>query len=514
MSRIFLKTYDSRVREMMKKYTLEITVFVCGAIVMIFELVGSRVLGPYLGTSTFVWTTLIGIVMGSLSLGYYLGGKLADQEVSLKRLSLIILGAGIFILLTFFLMDLLLFYLFRFFTSTKLILFIASIILFTPASFLLGMISPYAAKLKLHSLKSSGTTIGNLYALSTLGSIVGTFLAGFYFIPTFGTGMNLLIIATSLIVLSLFIVFSENLFLKIGLFVIALSAFSVSDITTILYASKKLVDIDTEYTRVFVFEGKDIKTNRPIKSLRNDIRSTSAIFMDGDDLVYEYLKFYDLVDHFKKDFKKVLLLGGGAYTYPKYFLKKHPQVKMDVVEIDPKLVEIAEKHFGLQPIKNLKVIHQDARIFLNKNKNKYDIIFGDAFNSQSSIPFHLTTKEAVQKKFDALSDDGMVVLNVSSSIEGKRGKFLRAEYQTYKNIFPQVYVFLANHKNDAQALQNIILFAFKSKTKPSFESADDMVREKLSHLWTKKITQDVPILTDDYAPVGYYAFQTNLRFNP
>jgi predicted membrane-bound spermidine synthase len=137
------------------KYTLEIAVFICGAVVMIFELVGSRVLGPYFGTSIFVWTSLIGIILGSLSLGYYLGGKLSDKKPSFEILSLIIFLSAVFILVTIFSKKFLLNFLQISIPNIKISSVIASVLLFAPTSILLGMISPYVAKLKLENLNTS-----------------------------------------------------------------------------------------------------------------------------------------------------------------------------------------------------------------------------------------------------------------------------------------------------------------------------------------------------------------------
>ncbi len=491
----------------MQKYVLEISVFVCGAIVMIFELVGSRVLGPYFGTSTFVWTTLIGIVMGSLSIGYYWGGRVADKKASLKGFSLIIFGAGFFIFTTFFLMDILLFNAFRLFKNSTVILFFSSILLFVPASVLLGMISPYAAKLKLSNLKSSGKTIGNLYALSTMGSIAGTFAAGFYLIPKFGTGTLLVMISLLLVLLSMFVFLNKKPLFKILASFVLFCFLPFSDITSQVYAGSNLVDTDTQYSRVWIFEDEDDATKRPVRNLKIDRKNSSSMFLDGDDLVYDYTKYYDLGKHFNPAFEKSLLLGGAAYSYPKHYLKTFPDAKLDVVEIDPRLTSLAKEHFQLKEDENLRIFHQDARIFLNETKEKYDIIFGDAFGSQYSIPFHLTTKEAAQRHYDALNDDGVVVLNVISAIEGDSGKFLRAEYRTYRQMFPQVYVFPVQRKDEGEITQNIIMVALKSEKKPSFKSNDPITQEQLSHVLRNKIKLDMPVLTDDYAPVAYYANQ-------
>ncbi len=489
----------------MNKYILEITVFLGGAIVMIFELIGSRILGPYLGTSTLIWTTLIGVVMGSLSLGYYWGGHLADKKASIDFLSYIVFVASIGILLDFFMMDFFLDFLTKSIENKTLVLFLSSVILFAPASILLGMISPYAAKLKLDNLKKSGTTIGNLYALSTVGSIGGTFLAGFYLIPKFGTGTNLLIISLSLATLSLFMSFKKNIHIKIALIFVIGTMFAFRNNTENVYAKSNLLDINTEYSRVWIFDSKEAGTGREIRNLKIDTQNSSAMFLESNELVYEYSKFYNLASHFNPDFKKTLLLGGAAYSYPKYFLERFPEKKVDVVEIDPRLTEIAKKHFRLRESANLRIFHEDARVFLNRTDEKYDVIFGDAFGSQNSVPFHLTTKEAIQKNFDILNENGVFILNIISSIEGEKGKFLRAEYLTLKSVFPQVYIFPVKEPNNGETLQNIVLVAMKSKRKPIFNNENQELQKYLNNLWKGEVATDVPMLTDDYAPVAYYA---------
>ena len=164
---------------MINKYILEITVFICGAVVMIYELIGSRILGPFFGTSIFIWTSLIGIILGSLSLGYYLGGRLSDKKASFNILALFLLCSAILIGLTFLFKSFLLFFLQNNIDDIRISSVLASVILFSPASILFGMISPYAAKLSLVTINTSGTVIGRLYAISTAGSIIGTFLSGF-----------------------------------------------------------------------------------------------------------------------------------------------------------------------------------------------------------------------------------------------------------------------------------------------------------------------------------------------
>lgn len=498
----------------MKNHKLELIVFICGAVVMILELTGSRILAPYLGTSLFVWTSLIGIILGSLSLGYFWGGKLADKKANFQQFSLIIFLAAVLVALTSFSKEIILQFLEKNVSDIRISSVIATILLFAPASIFLGMVSPYAIKLKLDSLQKSGRTVGNLYAISTIGSIVGTFLAGFFLVAFFGNGRLLVILAITLLLTSILAFTSRP---NIKLILIALFVGYLSTTYIPINSNAYFVDVDTNYNRVQIYEDVHNETGKPIRILDIATTANSAMFLDSDDLVFEYTKFYDLASLFNPAFEKTLILGGGAYSYPKYFLKKYPQATIDVVEIDEKLTELAKEHFNLKEDPRMKIHHEDGRIFLNKTKEKYDVIFGDAYNSYYSIPYQLTTVEAAQKIHDSLNDDGIILLNVISSLEGETSKFLKAEYKTFKEVFPQIYVYPVKYPENPDVVQNIILVALKSEEIPSFIGGDDVPTEFMSgevalfkyldYEYTKEITSDLPILTDDFAPVDQYTLE-------
>jgi len=490
------------------KYLLEIIVFVCGAVVMMFELVGSRVLGPYFGTSIFVWTSLIGIILGSLSIGYYLGGKIADKKSSFKSLSLIIFLAAISIGLMVSIKDFWLIVLQNSFTDIRTSSVLASISLFLPASVFLGMVSPYAVKLKLNNLNTSAQTVGNLYAISTTGSIFGTFLAGFYLIPHFGTNKLLIILSVTLIIISLALSSKKDTWIKLSVFVIIVIGWFVISGLNYMLPKSGFIDVDTAYNRIWIYNRVDYRTNKIVKMMGINNENHSSMFLDSDELVNEYTKYYHLAKHFNPNFKKTLMLGGAGYSYPKDFLHKYPGATIDVVEIDPKVTELAKKYFRLEENPRLTIYHEDGRVFLNQTQGKYDVIFGDAFSSLHSLPYQLTTKEAVQKKYNILNDDGIVILNLISAIEGEKGKFLRAEYTTYKSLFPQVYLFPVTYSGYGNMVQNIILVALKSEKDQTFNDSDPKLNEYLQHLWKKTVDADIPILTDDFAPVDYYINKT------
>lgn len=491
----------------MKKYILETVVFMCGAIVMILEITGSRIMAPYLGTSLFVWTSLIGVILGSLSLGYWLGGKLADSgKASFRNFSVIIFLGAIFVALIAITKEPILQFVEENFKDIRLGSVIAATVIFAPSSVFLGMISPYAAKLKLDGLQHAGRTIGGLYALSTIGSIVGTFLAGFWLLSWFGNTRLLIILSFTLILTSIlaYSAQTKTRLLAILLLIIQFTTFSLKENAL---AKAGIIELETGYNHVRILTGTDRISKNPIRILDLGKADHSAMFLDSEELVFEYTKFYRLAKHFNPEIRDALAIGGGAYSYPKDFLNKFPEADIDVVELDPGLTAIAKKYFRLEEDPRLNIYHEDGRTFLNRNTKKYDVIFGDAFRSFYSIPYQLSTVEAVRKMHGSLADEGIVLVNIISSIDGETGKFLQAEYKTFKEVFPQVYLFPVNYPDSPLLYQNIILVALKSEEIPEFTSEDMELNGYLQNLYKNEIQTNLPVLTDDFAPVDQYIME-------
>ena len=482
------------------------SVFVCGMAVMVFELAGSRIMVPYFGGSIYIWTAIIGVIMGSLSLGYWLGGKMADKNPSPEKYSRVILASAAAVFWTLLVKNGALGFFQKLGLSLEWNALFAALFLFAPASVLLGIVSPYAVRLKLQHPEKAASTVGNLYAASTVGSIFGTFAAGYFLIPFLGTDYILLVLFAILAMTSLF--FSKRFFaatvaalaVLTGCFLLINAAKNMAD------RSAGLVSLETRYNSIKIFPDTQNETKRPILSLSFDFSSRqSSMYMTGDDLVWDYTKYYRLATHFNPDIKKTLMLGGGAYSYPKDFLRQYPSAAMDVVEIDPGVTAAAKKYFRLPDDPRLVTDNEDARVFLNATKNKYDVIYDDAFSSALSVPFQLATSEAVRRQYDALNGNGAVIANVIGSIDGPSGRFFRAEYATFKSVFPQVYVFPVGSPDDANQRQNIILVALKNPQAASMTDPDQELNGYLRHEWKGPIAADVPVLTDDYAPVEYYS---------
>ncbi|MCB2219189.1 MAG: fused MFS/spermidine synthase [Bacteroidetes bacterium] len=493
----------------MKKYFIEITILTAGAFTMIFEIVGSRLLGPYLGTSVYVWTSLIGIIFGSLSLGYWIGGLISVKRTSFLYLSAMLLSASVFILITatgnIYILDRII----KYIPGFKLRTVISALVLFAPASFFFGMILPYGVKLKMQNLTTSGTTVGRLYALSTFGSILGTFFAGFLFLPNFGHTNVQMAISFVLILLAGWIIILTRRWILI----ITPGILMVITLMTWYFSGEKdqdYIDEDTRYNRVLIYNTTDKSTGRPVKMLRINNERSSAMFNDKDnDLVFDVLKFYRLAEHFVPGFQHALMIGGSGYAYPKDFLKHHTNAHIDVVEIDPGLTRLAKKYFNLPDDPRLRIIHEDGRTFINRTENTYDVVFMDAYKSMLTVPFQLTTIEAVQHLYDIIPEGGAVFANIISSLSPDNNQFLLSQTATYQAVFPQVYLFAVQYPNptteEKEHFQNIMLVALKSNDPVLMSSLNPELNNYLQHHISISGTGEAEILTDEYAPVEYFA---------
>jgi len=512
----FFSTYFLIVISIYKRSILEITVFVCGALVMVFEIIGSRLLSPFIGTSTYVWTSLIGVILASLSLGYWFGGRLADRLPSVKVLASLIFAAGGLISVTILIKDVALSLIGSASIPLEIKALIASLLLFAPASVFLGCVTPFAVRLKMTSLAETGTTVGRLYALSTVGSIVGTFGAGFFLIPFVGSVRTLYLIAASLMALA--IALTPLVVSKINISAIILLALGITASearSALLRDASGLYDIDTQYSHIQVFQTTDPETKKPIVALATDpYFIQSAMFLDSDQLVFDYARYYHLIEYFKPDFSETLAVGGAGYSFPKEYLRSYDTARIDVVEIDPGMTQIAREHFRLRDDPRMSIIHQDGRMFINHAPTgKYDAVLMDAFGSLFSVPYHLTTLEAVKDFHRVLKDDGVIIFNLGSAISGEGSRFLQAEIKTYQQVFPHVYLFKVHPEYPDDRMQNLIIIASKSDDPARLipddpggriPKIDQQTADLLAHRYQFAITSTDNILTDDLAPVEYY----------
>lgn len=458
---------------------------------MALELVGVRVLAPYYGTSIYVWTSIIGLVLGALSLGYFFGGKYADKNPNKNSLVKFFIAASIFIFVCAIFKDVALLILQSFVSDIRLGSFLSTLLLLGPASFLLGSISPYIVRLKLKNVNEGGSVSGRLYAISTTGSILGTFVVGFYLFEFIDHTRILILISILLLICVLILKGRKEI--SVVAFVLFVLYITVFIFLHSLISNENFIDKDTKYNRVWIYDQLDKKTNREIKVMKFDPYFTqSAMFLESNDLVFEYTKVFSMDEVFHNDIQSGLILGGAAYSYPKEFLNKFPEASLDVVEIDPGLTELAKKHFNLKNNPNLKIYHEDARVFINKNEKKYDVIYIDVYSSAGSIPFHLTTNEFVSKIENSLNEDGIVFINLVSSLEGPSSNFLNSIAKTYQTEFENLYCIPPNKLNPTK-VQNIV-FVMSNKLQ-----IDEGKIESLGFLDCR--SNDGIVFTDNFAPV-------------
>ncbi|MBI3336658.1 fused MFS/spermidine synthase [Candidatus Peregrinibacteria bacterium] len=469
---------------------LSLLVFTAGTAIMILEIVASRFFAPYIGTSMYIWTALIGIVMAGLSAGYALGGYLGDKWKSLEKLQLLIATTGFWILGLGMLRDPLLLWLSLVLPSVILIAITGSILLLLLPSVLLGIVSPYAVRLAAKDLQHVGRTAGRLAAISTIGSIVGTFLAGFVLIPLLGTTTILLILSVVLVIIpALKPTWKTSFFLLFFLLVFPGTVSSQRRSTAELRTLLRIIDQrDTPYNVISVRELPHTPTLQTYRLLQIDNGHHGAAFVGNeDDHVFAYTRAYALLDRLRPEAKKALLLGGGTYTIAHHFLKGHSKRTIDAIEIDPMVTEMARKYFPV-PTERLTITHEDARTFLNREEapGTYHIVFGDTFQSSSSIPFHLTTREAIEHISRLLDEDGIYVLNIIGETTGPFSTFVSAEFNTLRSVFSHVAVLPIDEE---QSPRNILLFASKQ---PFLTDIPGTVAFSPS--------TDL-ILTDNYSPV-------------
>ena len=497
--------------------SLAVLVFVAGMASMSLEFTASRILIPIFGSSIYTWGSLIGVILAGLSLGYHIGGKLADKNPNFLKLCLVIFSAGLYIIFIPFIAPTLTSSFVQFVSDSQYASLFAVFTLLMLPTFLLGIVSPYAIKLATRRLTELGNVSGNLYSLSTIGSIVGTFLTVFVLIPTFE--INYIIFGLGVTLMFFSSLFGPARFPKIlAVFVVILLFFFPS----INLSSAGTVMIHPTGTLVYeketLYSHLDVIDNGNIRTLYLDGNTHSQMYKDKpEELAITYTKYFHLGFLFNPNAKDVLFVGGGGFSGPKNFLSTYSDVRIDVVEIDPDVISAARDYFNL-PVDNgssLMIYNDDARNFLSKTEKKYDLIILDAF-SKNYIPFHLMTLEYFQLLDKKLTSDGVIISNNIGSMTGDRSDIIRAVYKTISQVFPSVYFFPTEYNSGN--LQNIMLAAMKTPTEYSKDelrqlasnngnnnhdsttALDDL--DYLEHLYEAELkTSDVPLLTDQFAPV-------------
>ncbi len=520
-----------------------IVVFIASFCTLVIELVAGRIMAPYVGVSLYTWTSIIGVVLAGISIGAYLGGRIADRYPRPSTLGwlLFLSGLGAFSIspLTNLVGG-------AYFQTSLMvrILLITTIIFFAP-SCLLGMISPVVVKLTLNNLEKTGNVVGKIYAFSTLGSILGTFATGFYLISWMGT-RHILLTMGVILILSAFIFggfFRRKKTLALSSLLLFLLLIILPITTLYVYArinpdevtvSSPIQSLKLSYGYAFnppideetyFFKESDyytIKLKRNIKSDHGNPLESLVLdhlvhsYTDLKDpfyLEYEYIRIYEEFVRWqsgKKKSFKALFLGGGGYTFPRFIEAKYPKAEIDVVEIDPEITRVVKKYLGVSENTRIRSFNEDGRWFVMncKEDGSYDFIFGDAFNDLS-IPYHLTTKEFALELKRLLKPEGLLLANVIDSF--KEGAFMPSYIRTLEEVFGKGKVHLVTLTSDYDhiGISTCVIVASPKKL-----DMEDFVRtiqkgkgKTTSHVMPQEELQKYlkerysVILTDDYVPV-------------
>jgi spermidine synthase len=487
-----------------------IVVFVSGAVLMALEIVGSRVLAPYFGSSIFVWGSLISVVMAALSIGYYWGGWMSAREPSYGKLLTLLAIPGILIFFLPFVYPSVNEWIASHDFGTRLNPLIACGALFLLPGVFLGTISPYVIRLAATRLQTVGSTAGTLYAISTCGSIFGTLLTAFYLIPVLGVSNIIHALGITLVCLSLVVVPLLRLQrISLGRAVAAVSVLlgSVNMWAPIAWA-KTILQKDTFYHRIRIEEDDEARYLYFDRTLQS-----AMTLKDPAALRLLYSRYTSIGFTFRPDAKKMLIIGLGGGSIPKKLNKELPNMEIDAVEIDPEVVKMAKDHFNVKEGKNLRIHAQDGRLFLSRTQTQYDIILLDAYFTDS-MPFHLATKEFFELAQRKLTPNGIIVANLISAVTGPSGKIARSFVRTQRQVFPQTYIFAARRPDHVSldTIQNVIVIATRDKQRVDIKEIvkrakdldkglfPDPTQDIAISYFDKLLPEDVPILTDDYAP--------------
>jgi spermidine synthase len=412
-------------------FALGALVFGAGIGALATEITASRLLAPYFGSSTIVWANLIGIVLGALAVGYWLGGRVADRRPDPRLLGYIVLAAALcvavipfaakpFLELTVEGLD----------TATAGAVvgsFLAVLLLCAPAVVLLGMVSPFAIRLAVSSIATAGAVAGRLYALSTAGSLLGVFLPALVLIPAVGTQRTFLVIAAALAASSCFLLGARYLVVT-GL----LAALLIVPPGAIKAEEGLIYEENSFHQYIGVVERDD---GRRVLHLNEGVAVHSVWRPDSVLTGGVWDAFLALPPLLDRPLERVAILGNAGGTTARAFGVYYPDAEIDGVELDPAVSRVGRRYFGMDDNPRLTVHDVDARPFLRSTDENYDLIIVDAYR-QPYVPFYLATREFFRLVREHLASGGIVALNIAAMPEDKR--LVRAVGGTLAAELPQV----------------------------------------------------------------------------
>lgn len=410
---------------------------------MAIEIAASRFLAPYFGTSMIVWANIIGLILLSLSLGYWVGGKWADRWPHGKLLMMLTLLSGVFVSL----LPLWGNFIFQFLTNGILntpvwvifCSFFAVLIVFAPPVFLLAMVSPFTIRLVSDQSKDIGRVAGNLYACSTLGSLLGTFGTAMLTIPLLGARESIYIWSAALILISSWgLRHTKERWLALLILVPMLSYYFVNDSVSTSTNETILWSKDTFYQHVKVVE--------------NAVGDRSLVYNEGGGVQSirrakpglhhgDYYNDYLVLPYLAQSPAQLLVLGSAGGTIPRlmstYVKPQFPDMKVTGVELDPEVIQLSYQYMGLKP-EDADIVNQDARLYISNTDNTFDVIVVDCYSQQIYIPAHLSTVQFFDTLRSHTKPGGLIALNVN--VTAPDSPLLLSMSKTIKQVFPNTYI--------------------------------------------------------------------------
>ena len=490
------------------------TIFLSSALVMVMEIAAARLIAPYLGVSLYTWTSIIGVVLAGLALGNWLGGIWADRGASHMAVGLVLFLSGIATLAVLFLLTLVAPVILA--NSTNLLsssLLMVGSLFFIPA-FLMGIVMPLLMTMALSMDKQTGHVVGKLEALAAMGSILGTFVAGFWLIQFFGTRIVLVTNAIILFLLAVPYFWSGRLKLKISLVILTLL---VIGLTYWRGGFINPCNKESQYYCIRVVDLPDQVAYGTAKGMILDYLLHSINFRESPAvLISPYVHLMDelIKQHFtdQREGMRYFFAGGGAYTHPRAIRALWPNAQVDVAELDPVVTDIAESDLWFNR-DGINIYHQDARLTLtHKPLNYYDVIIGDVFHD-ITVPYHLITREYLALVKSRLTDNGIYMMNLVDGHPDPR--LLKSVYRTLQSEFRQVFIYLDKIPKESARQTYVIIagdhYQPQALIKPEFSITRQWHNITSLVLENGTPVSELPLLTDDYAPVDRLLHKTLLK---
>ena len=448
------------IEDMKSSWRLGAAACVSGFTLMAYELVAARLLAPSVGNSTYVWTGVIGVIIIALSAGCWLGGRVADYRHAPQDVGLLLIVAAALVMITILSANNTLRWLTTVLDEPRIQAVIAALALFAPASFVLGAVSPYLAKLNVSSLDTAGRSVANLSALDAVGGIAGTFVTGFVLLGMIGLNETLALITGILLATSWLFMPQWQWQLRtlmIGAVIVA----ALSGLYTPKHGDVSIETPSAHYSIVnYTSNGRQIRG-----LVTGPTGVQSGVYLDGTkDLPFWYTRRMVEVTIAAKP-RTVLLLGGGAFTMAEHMARQLPNTHIDVVEIDPELENISRQYFSYQSLPNVKLIFDDARTYIQRTNRHYDVVLIDVYNG-GEIPYSLLTAEYGNELARITREDGLVVANLIAGLNNAPCRELFAAFDAvYRRTWP--YAWYGTQHRDLSRGNYVVAYSKKPRTMPA-----------------------------------------------